>query len=186
LRCRFSYENLSERTSPVKTKYLFNWNPLESDSLSAVFLNLKSAEKDWKFFAKEFWKSYLTDSKLEFVPNTVLIPVPSKTKKEDHAFWFCRELSTLTGIPMLKALAYPPNAKSQKRKSRRERRQIRFDLAENISFEGLKVSHVILVDDIVTTGETALAARRALRPLSFEVWALASRALSCGNPLNLL
>ena len=107
---------------------------------------------------------------LELPSNTVLLPCPS-TRRKDHAKALAIELSQILGVPVVQALMTEKSHKSQKQKSRSEREKIVFQKTAS-----LRRKHVIFIDDIVTTGATAKAAKKALGLTEgFEVWCLAHR-----------
>lgn len=180
---------LYRREDPLSIFYLFNWIPGESDSLSFLFRHLKGAQKQaaWAFYAKIFWQEIYWHCMEDFQGKDVLlIPSPSKNQVPDHAETFCQYLSEISGFPFAKALERV-DSNEQKTLRKKDRRQDRFRLRENFSADLLLGKDLIFVDDILTTGGTALAAQRALSvpelgisPKNFTVWALASRAFGCG------
>lgn len=108
----------------------------------------------------------------------VLIPAArSRTKKTDHALEIARALSQLTGFPVLDILRKTQDGE-QKNKNNRERAKIEVLNLEKNTWSASEKTMYILVDDVVTTGSTALSSYIALnQPLYFEVWSLCYRPL---------
>lgn len=157
---------------------LMNWNPYQSDLLSNLILNLKkSHDHTWKYFAEDF----LINKSDEIRDQSILISLASE-KGKDHGQMWGRALSELTGIPHHTALSKTfklNSSQPQKQKNRSQRQGLELQLIVDISV--LKNKNVIFVDDVVTTGATLLAARKALGvPASFECWSLCYR-----NPLSI-
>lgn len=181
---------LGIRFDPVKTSYLFQWSPWASDSLSQLLIEMKGTKNKsaWTFYALEFWRAYCAENKFIIPQQSLLVPAPAKSLYSlDHAGLFCKALSEVSGLPRMPLLMRTSSSVDQKMKNKIQRRQIKIEIHEKISRESVGPYHIILVDDVLTTGATALAAKQSLLGVkSFEVWALASRSLSCGNPLNLL
>ncbi len=176
-------ESLYFRNDPVETFYLFNWIPMESDSLSFLLRQLKGSQQiiAWRYYAKLFWKEIYVHNILQFEGKDVLlVPSPSKFPGQpDHAEIFCKNLSEFSGIPMASILQRK-DVSEQKKKRKKDRLNDRVKLIENFSANNISGKHVIFVDDILTTGGTALAARKALGVVkNFTVWSLASRAFGC-------
>jgi predicted amidophosphoribosyltransferase len=105
----------------------------------------------------------------------VLVPAPpGNSVQVDHAGRYANALSLLTGMKVVSCLERVAGSGSQKLQGRQMRLKRRLGINKNIShISGLTP---ILVDDIVTTGGTAKAAKLALKikePL--QVWTLYCR-----------
>ena len=92
----------------------------------------------------------------------VIIPSPPKREGvKDHAFYLGQSLSLLSGyrfFPLLSRL--DSTFGQQKQKNKTHRRQLKFQLNNYVSY----FNSVIFVDDVLTTGSTAIAAKEALNP----------------------
>ena len=129
--------------------------------------------------------SLLVDARREdgtLPTNPLLIPAPGG--KRDHARALAFEIGEILHAPVLDILIDPkkgkvsPNQKSQALEGRFQRkyevRATEVDLKAHI-FER---PTWIFIDDVITSGATAMAAYMALGdPTCFEVWTLANRPL---------
>lgn len=126
----------------------------------------------WKIWAEEFSMKWESSYKKK---NSILVTSESTSGKQ-HAQNWAKALSDHLGYPHFCPLKPQANSKAQKRKSRLERTLRTFDLDEDFSKPANK--RIIFVDDVVTTGQTALAAHEALKePSDFEIWSLIYREL---------
>ncbi len=148
---------------------LFDWFPDEDRKVSKLMISLKGGQPQAAFrFYAEIFAARVEIGHLP--PETVLVPCPG-TEGRDHARVWAEALGQVLGIPVVKALAHTSEHQSQKKKSRHERQKISLECRTT-----LRRQHVIFIDDIVTTGSTAIAAKRAIgRTQGFEVWCLAHR-----------
>ena len=106
-----------------------------------------------------------------------LVPVPS-AKARNHARGFADALARLTGWPVAEPLRVMA-AREQKALDREGRARREFAL------QGDSYRHVLLIDDVVTTGATCRAAWAALSPRTCEAWCLLDRR-PCGHRAALL
>lgn len=93
---------------------------------------------------------------------TALVPAPRSLTRRvaygiDQAQFLANELSRLSGVPVIDALRAPLWWKRQAGRSRRDRHAVGFTRA------GIVPPGIVLVDDVVTTGMTALSATAILR-----------------------
>lgn len=96
-----------------------------------------------------------------------LVPIPIHSKKEfsrgyNQSLLIAKGMSEALGIPVVDALYRKTHDESQTRKSKDERYQNvkgKFALKEN-GLNGFK--HVLIVDDVLTTGSTLEFASRAI------------------------
>lgn len=157
---------------------LFDWFPDEDRKVSKLMISLKGGQMRaaFQFYAQAF----VSRMELGTLPSdTVLVPCPS-SKGRFHALVWAQSLAQVLGLPITEALELEtPSQGSQKHKSWSDRQKIRFRRTHV-----LRHKHVIFIDDIVTTGATAIAAQKALGPtLGFEVWCLAHRRQLATEPL---
>jgi ComF family protein len=117
----------------------------------------------------------------------VLVPLPLYKDKErkrgyNQATILCEGIATALGKPVLKdAVLRLSHTESQTTKNRIERWQNmegRFEVADA---KGLEGKHVLLVDDVVTTGATLEACGRAILEVPNVQLSLATLCYSSGN-----
>lgn len=148
---------------------LFDWYPNEDRKLSKLMILLKGGElaRTFDYYAQAF-VSRLGDQQIE--EGTVIVPCPFNSQRK-HALTLAQSISVLVGVPLSPCLEKEEQSTSQKSKSRAERQKTEMTCRKDLSQK-----HVIFIDDIVTTGGTALSARNAIGPCrSFKVWCLAHR-----------
>lgn len=98
-----------------------------------------------------------------------IIPVPLHEKKRESRGYNQSELladgiSSVVQIPVLKGvLRRKQHTDTQTHKSNYERWNNVSEVFEGVSFEGLACKHVLLVDDVLTTGATLVACADALK-----------------------
>ncbi|PIS10519.1 MAG: hypothetical protein COT73_08945 [Bdellovibrio sp. CG10_big_fil_rev_8_21_14_0_10_47_8] len=173
-------ENLLWKTHPavsvdwvqdIRVSYLFHWVPDSDRQVSRLLLSLKGGrpQSAIQFYCEQFLARAEICGDLR---NSILVPCPSH-RGRDHALVLAEEFSKVLDIPVHLALERASDPGQQRRLDLRSREKIRFKSCSN-----LREKHVIFIDDIVTTGATVMAARRAMKGISgFEVWTLARRRL---------
>lgn len=177
-RCLTQFQNPSDvRVKNIQIKSLLRWPPGKSDVLSSLILQMKTEpEKSWSVWADEFllaWED--TKSSIKRSKETVLISSESVSGKR-HAQNWAQALSFRLGYPHNCLLRPQSQNKSQKELTKLERSNRAFDLS--VEFSNYENKRIIFVDDVVTTGQTALGAYKALKePTDFEVWCLIYREL---------
>ncbi len=162
----------SERGLDVRS--LFAWRPNDHRAYAWIIKSLKGRDDKEPWLELALWmvNGFSSGATPIHIPRT-LIPIPSRGP--NHALGFAKALSHWTGWPVENNLILP-HKRQQKRLSRKARQSARFERENCKDF-----SHVAIVDDIVTTGATALAAHHALgRPANCEVWCLMDRR-PCGT-----
>lgn len=105
-------------------------------------------------------------SALDFPADALLVPVPTatsrvRTRGHDHALTITRRLSQLTNVPYAQLLERTGQQR-QTGKNRHDRLTQLID-AFKLRTPAPKDVHIVLVDDVVTTGATLDACARVLR-----------------------
>lgn len=167
-------EPVYRRRDPLLIRSLFAWRPLSPEALERLISALKGkADGDW-------WRDPALWS-LQRHPwprgeNRAVVPVPSEGP--NHALGFARALAECANWTVQDTLC-TVGPRLQKKLNREARQSIRFEL--KAPFSCTRYTSVLIVDDIVTTGATSVAAHAALgHPKKAEVWCLADRR-PCGE-----
>lgn len=100
-------------------------------------------------------------------PRVLLVHVPAATshirqRGFDQSAFIARELARLTGMPHVHALARVGQQRQVGTTSKTRREQMK-DAFRVVSAPNIMGSHILLIDDVLTTGSTAEAAGLALR-----------------------
>ncbi|MFZ3230165.1 MAG: hypothetical protein WA160_08165 [Pseudobdellovibrio sp.] len=157
----------------LQAHYLIEWVPFESDLISEMVYRFKSDKciKAWRHYAE------LITEELERIMDTrdikYIIPVPGSKKNSIHANVFSQFLSQFLRKPVVDILEKKKQTVDivieQKKKSKLERLKTTIQLREQFTSEierlGLNKSHVLIVDDIVTTGSSFKQSTEALGPI---------------------
>ena len=163
---------LSELSYPMTTYSLLTWDKKETRSLkSEMLLNLKGGAytKTVQNLAWNFLRRYPEP----LLKDLAFVPAPAKNYREkDHAYVWGENLATITGGQISLELKRE-SGEEQKKKKLQGRQESQFIKVGEGFYREKKV---ILVDDIIASGSTALAAYRALgEPKFFQVWTIAHR-----------
>lgn len=146
--------------------------PLKAVYVYGEYKNInKEIVKSLKFGCKRHAASPIAKMLSEFLPyfneKPMLIPVPSapshvRQRGFDHTLVMTRELSDKTGLPIVKLLVKTNDIRQvgSSRKQRLEQIKGSFRLKK---FATDTPEHVILIDDVVTTGATLSEAARVLK-----------------------
>ncbi len=165
--------------------------------LQAWVLALKEGDgpsEDYRRIAREWIRQrHLDSSRDSLKAPIVIIPSPSRIRgAQDHAYRLSKALADETGWNWQNILEFQSfETGSQKKKGIHQRTQRVFQQKKvwieekgEKTIENSMTFHngtIIFVDDVVTTGSTALAARDALHhPPFFEVWCMALQPKKSG------
>jgi predicted amidophosphoribosyltransferase len=174
-----SFQPQKSIVNGLKVQSCYDWYPDENRILSIVIKNLKGNQHQqyYQFYAL-YMSLYL---KIDLSEPWVVVPCPEKSHQRKHAFHLAAALSRLTNLPLKDCLSYSESEDtegriSQKDRSRNERKTIKMTTHQS------SLSHVIFIDDVITTGSTARAAYLALNsPKEFFVSTLALRRLAASK-----
>jgi len=109
----------------------------------------------------------------------VIVPVPLAKKRQRHRGYnqsaeFAKGISKVTGLPIYDQVVCRTHfEKSQTRMGRRERQENVEHVFQVKDLEALSGRHVLLVDDVVTTGATMVACARELLKTNIKLSILA-------------
>lgn len=138
--------------------YLVDWIPFESDMISEFVYRMKSDKciNAWGFFAEYILEQVSENQSLENID--YIIPIPGSKVTSKHSHVFAQMLGRILRRPILDILEKPQNQNEQKRKNKAERLyrtiRLREQFTTNLGLLNLQNSHVLIVDDILTTGSS--------------------------------
>lgn len=180
---------------PLPIRALYLWVPRadQTDILGTWLRSLKGGtpRNEFTLIAQKMLLHWWGEITSAGARPPIIIPIPShRPHTPDHALILARELGHSSGWQVMEQClgrSGDQEMAQQKRLSRKARSAVHFRIEG-----GLPDLHrpILLVDDVVTSGATVLAAHRALRspPRTF-VWSIAYRErvrLDCAAPLGLL
>lgn len=149
--------------------FLLNWVPFESDMLSETVYRLKSDKclAAWKFYAENAAEQLADNINLEQVD--YIVPIPGSKSSSVHSHVFAHYLSRSLRKPVLDILCKPLELSEQKRKNKLDRLyktiQLREQFTDGLYKLRLKDKHILIVDDILTTGSSFNQSVQALGPI---------------------
>ncbi len=166
----------------IPVDFLLHWIPEESDCLSELVYLLKSplSLPVWKFYIERFiqFHFFKTKSKLK----TAVIPIPGsqKGKTAYHTKYFAKAWQQFMPCEILDCLGHEADSLQQKDLTLKQRGQTQFSLLEDFTTRLYQQERVVVIDDIVTSGNTLQSSLMALKPFLrrdcvIEIKALLSR-----------
>lgn len=160
--------------------YLFEWSNKNSYFMHNLVYSLKGGKllESFDFLSFHYLKNYFyfIKNNQKVMNNIILVPAcRSGNYEENHALIFAKSLAGMLNIPVYDCLYCKEKSSVQKVKRISERKKITFFLKEDYCFSLFESKNIIFIDDVFTTGSTALAAYKVLHKAgknNFEVWTL--------------
>lgn len=147
----------------VEVHSFLTWTPWQSDSLSEFVYLLKSrlSQSAWAWIVQQ-----IQEELCEIIgaqDSVLFIPVPG-SRRSFHTEFFSCEIQQLLGGQRKNLLRHTSEIlRPQKSKIRADRKSIEFSLDEEFTYTTSSVDHIVLIDDIYTTGSTLAAAANAIK-----------------------
>ena len=160
------YVQLAYRMSIHSVQSLYFFQPKSIEQRSIHELKYKKNMQIGHFFGKEMGKNLLNAPWLNDVD--LLVPIPLHPNKElergyNQSRVLCEGISEQTKLPITTLLKKQQAGKGATKGNRMERmnsRKIEFQLNTKIPFG---TQHILIVDDVITTGATLESALQAIR-----------------------
>ena len=154
----------------VKLQKAFSWCHFEKEtSVQNILHHIKYKDKDK--FARQIGEIMASEKKEFFKDIDVIVPVPLHPKKEkirgyNQSEEIAKGVQRVVGLPIFSQLLERTRfSETQTHKNKEDRwknTQGLFTLAPNDGFEG---KHILLIDDVLTTGSTAIACLKCLEQI---------------------
>lgn len=147
--------------------YLMNWIPFESDMLSETVYRMKSDKcfLAWDFYAERAAEELAEHLNIEQID--YIVPIPGSKKTSLHSHVFAQILGRSLRKPILDILVKTQTTTEQKRKNKTQRfnKSIRLheQFTSRLGLLQLSKAHILVVDDILTTGSSFIQSVEALR-----------------------
>jgi predicted amidophosphoribosyltransferase len=144
--------------------FLMHWVPNESDSLSELVYLLKSrlSFSVWKYYVEKFKNLHAPMREMK----TAIIPVPGSRigKVAYHTRYFALAWQLLSAGDIVNCLVSSSEQGEQKDLTLAERGRATMCFLEDFTTVIGEYERVILIDDIVTSGNTLQASLMAIKP----------------------
>lgn len=183
LSCRYLLpKTYYERNATNPLSQIF-WGQVDFNAVTAEFFFSKTGKvqhllhqlkyqgnKDAGFFLGQQIGESIKNAEL-FQDIDFIVPIPLHPKKEflrgyNQSFVIAQGIEDKTNIPIIKdALRRRVFTSTQTKKSREERMENVKDIFEVVEMERLEGKHLLIVDDVLTTGATIMAAGKTLSPI---------------------
>ena len=154
----------------IKLQKAFSWCHFEKEtSVQNILHHIKYKDKD--NFARQIGEIMATEMQEFFKDIDVIVPVPLHPKKEkirgyNQSEEIAKGVQRVVGLPIFSQLLERTRfSETQTHKNKEDRwknTQGLFTLAPNEGFEG---KHILLIDDVLTTGSTAIACLKCLEQI---------------------
>lgn len=150
-------------TNHIQVHSFLNWVPGQSDSISewVYLLKNRSSERAWAWIVQQIQQDIC--DLMGSTDSVLVVPVPG-SRTSFHTDHLSQQIQQLAGGYRHSLLRLnTTTAGQQKTKGLTERKQIQFKIDEDFTFNLNLVGHIVLVDDIYTTGSTLMAATKAIK-----------------------
>jgi predicted amidophosphoribosyltransferase len=148
-----------------KVRYLLKWTAGESDCLSEIVYLLKSrwSKLAWHYYANIFSK-LLHFEKAKSAVCCIPIPSSQRQKESYHTRYFSYFFSLFNNCDQIPCLRSQSDFQSQKSLNLGARAGVQFEIREEFTSSLFKYDQIILIDDIITSGNTITACIETLKP----------------------
>lgn len=155
---------------------LINWKKDESEIKNRLMMMLKGDKSiaAWSFWTQIFISQHRLFKGLD--ETTLFIPIVAI--QLDHSYFFAKALADQLGAEISTEIRQFKTLTSKKlSKKGRQSKRSKFYINDMDQFK--KFKRIVVVDDILTTGETTAALLEQIDHENKEVWVIAHRELSC-------
>ncbi len=160
------YAQLAYRMDIHSVQSLYFFQPKSIEQRAIHELKYKKNMEIGHFFGKEMGKQMTATNWLKDID--LLVPIPLHRNKElergyNQSRVLCEGISEITGLPISNTLKKQSSGKGATKGNRMERmnsRKIDFQIQTSVP---QNVNHILIVDDVITTGATLESAFQTIR-----------------------